>query len=238
MVRPAKGSWKLRENPYFERAYCGKACAIGLVDRVMAGGAAMSLIGLLSSNLFAAGASQNLQNTQSTSAASRFQQIKTEFQELGEDLQSGNLSAAQQEYSTLSRNLPGASQTSSNPTGQAFNQLGKDLQAGNLQGAQQDYTAVQQGTQKNAAQVGGHRGLRHLISDLQDSASSQQGNPVAQALTELSQTLQLGNLTGAQSAFATLQNDLQQIGGFITGGPNGPSSSTLSSSTSGLNVTV
>jgi hypothetical protein len=198
----------------------------------------MSLIGLLSSNLFAAGANQNLQNAQSTSAAPRFQQIKTEFQELGEDLQSGNLSAAQQEYSTLSQNFPGAGQASSTPALQAFTQLGKDLQAGNLQGAQQDYATVQQDAQKNGQQVGAHRGLRHLISELQSSGSGQQGNPIAQALTELSQTLQSGNLTGAQSAFATLQNDLQQIGGFIGTGSNGINNSVTPSSAGSLNVTV
>jgi outer membrane protein assembly factor BamD (BamD/ComL family) len=104
----------------------------------------LSLIGLLSSNLFSAGAAQNSQSTQSVqNTPSTFQQIKAEFQQLGQDLQSGNLTQAQQDYTTLSQNLPGASQSSTNPLLQAFAQLGKDLQSGNLQAAQQDYTTVQ-----------------------------------------------------------------------------------------------
>jgi hypothetical protein len=47
--------------------------------------------------------------------------------------------------------------------------------------------------------------------------------------------LQSGNLTGAQSAFAALQNDLEQIGGFVTSGGSSTGSSTASS---GLNVTA
>jgi hypothetical protein len=50
--------------------------------------------------------------------------------------------------------------------------------------------------------------------------------------------LQAGNLSGAQSAFAALQNDLQQIGGFLTGGSNGTSSTAAPSSPGSLNVTA
>ena len=198
----------------------------------------MSLIGILSSNLFAAGAAQNTQSSQNT--PSNFQQIKAEFQQLGQDLQSGNLTQAQQDYSTLSQNLPGATPTSSNPVLQAFAQLGKDLQAGNLQAAQQDYTTVEQDAQHNAAQIGGHHGHHHhhAESSQSSSSSSQQANPIAQAFSTLAQDLQAGNLSGAQSAFATLTSDLQQIGGFLTGGSNGASSTAASSSSGSLNVTA
>ncbi len=199
----------------------------------------MSLIGILSSNLFAAGAAQNNQSSQNTT--SNFQQIKAEFQQLGQDLQSGNLTQAQQDYTTLSQNLPGASQASSNPVLQAFAQLGKDLHAGNLQAAQQDYTTVEQDAQQNAAQVGGHHGHHHHHAESSQSASSsssQQANPIAQAFSTLAQDLQAGNLSGGQSAFAALQNDLQQIGGFHTAGSNGTSSTAVPSSTGSLNVTA
>ena len=63
----------------------------------------MSIIGILSSNLFSAGAAQNTQSSQNTSV--QFQQIKTEFQQLGQDLQSGNLTQAQSDFTTLSQNL-------------------------------------------------------------------------------------------------------------------------------------
>jgi hypothetical protein len=103
----------------------------------------MSIIGILSSNLFSAGAAQNTQSTQNTPSA--FQQIKTEFQQLGQDLVAGDLKQAQSDFTTLAQSLSAGSQsgaTTANPASggntiaQAFAQLGQDLQAGNLQAAQ------------------------------------------------------------------------------------------------------
>jgi len=210
----------------------------------------MSIIGILSSNLFAAGAALNTQSSQNT--PSKFQQIKAEFQQLGQDLQSGNLTQAQSDFATLSQNFPGASQSaaastnavataSNNPVLQAFAQLGQDLQSGNLQGAQQDFTNLQQDLQQNSSQqVGGHHHHHHhhAESSQSSSSSSQPGNPITQAFSTLAQDLQAGNLSGAQSAFATLQNDLQQIGGFLTAGSNGTSSAAVPSTTGSLNVTA
>jgi len=211
----------------------------------------MSIIGILSSNLFAAGAAQNAQSSQNS--PSNFQQIKTEFQQLGQALQSGNLTQAQSDFTTLSQNLSSASQSSAtstsaatgnNAVAQAFAQLGQDLQSGNLQGAQQDFTNLQQDLQQNSSQqVAGHHGHHHhhaessqSSSSSSSSSSSQQTNPINQAFSTLAQDLQAGNLSGAQSAFATLTADLQQIGGFITGGSNGTSGVASPSSTGSLNV--
>jgi hypothetical protein len=207
----------------------------------------MSIIGILSSNLFAAGAAPNTQSSQNN--PSKFQQIKTEFQQLGQDLQSGNLKQAQSDFTTLSQNLSSASQssvTSANPASggntiaQAFAQLGQDLQSGNLQGAQKDFTNLQQDVQQNSSQqVGGHHGHHHHTESSQSSSSSsQQSNSIAQAFGTLAQDLQAGNLSGSQSAFATLKNDLQQIGGFLTGGSTGNSSTVVPASTGSLNVTA
>jgi hypothetical protein len=194
---------------------------------------------------------------------SKFQQIRGEFKQLAEDLQSGNLAQAQQDFTTLSKNLPGLSQTSaatssvastagttqtsSNPLLQAFNQLGQDLQSGNLQAAQQDFTNIQQtaqqAAQQNPQQVGGHHHHHHHHAENSQSASSsssgsQQTNPISQAFSQLSQDLQSGNLQGAQQAFATLQSDLQQIGGFTTAGSTGATSGGVASSAGSLNVTA
>jgi hypothetical protein len=207
----------------------------------------MSIIGILSSNLFAAGEAHNTQSSQNNS--SKFQQIRTEFQKLGQDLQSGNLAAAKSDFATLSQNLTGASQSSAAGTNsatgnstvtQAFTQLGQDLQSGNLQGAQQDFTNLQHDLQQNSSpQVEGHHHHHHHHTESSESSpSSQQTNPIAQAFSTLAQDLQAGNLSGAQSAFATLQNDLQQIGGFLTGGSNGTSSTAAPSSHGSLNVTA
>ena len=120
---------------------------------------------------------------------------------------------------------------------QAFTQLAHDLQSGNLSAAQQDFTTLQQDAQqKPSQQVGGHHHHHHQTESSQaasSSSSSQQTNPINQAFGQLEQTLQAGNLQGAQSAFSTLQNDLQQIGGFIT---SGSSNTGAPAATSGLNV--
>jgi ribosomal protein S20 len=208
----------------------------------------MSIIGILSSNLFSSGAAQNTQSSQNNPSV--FQQIKTEFQQLGQDLQTGNLTQAQSDFATLSQNLSAASQngapnnnsaTGASAVAKAFAQLGQDLQSGNLQGAQQDFTTVQQDLQQISSQLaGGHHGHHHhRVESSQSSDSSfQQTNPISQAFSTLAQDLQAGNLSGAQSAFSALQNDLQQIGGFLTAGSNGNSSTAVPSSTGNLNVTA
>jgi outer membrane protein assembly factor BamD (BamD/ComL family) len=180
----------------------------------------MSIIGILASNLFASAATQSAQNAQNGGDnPAKFQQIKTEFQQLGQDLQSGNLPQAQKDYATITQDVPGlsASQNANNPVVQAFHQLGQDLQAGNLQAAQGDYATVQQDAQQNAAQAHGHHRHHHHAENSGQSGSDQQQNSINQAFGQLAQALQAGNLTGAQSAFATLQNDLQQIGGLLPG---------------------
>ena len=192
----------------------------------------MSIIGILSSNLFASGAAQNTPNTQNAgNNPSKFQQIKAEFQQLGQDLQSGNLTQAQADYTSLSQNLPGLTQpqTATNPLAKAFQQLGQDLQAGNLQAAQSDYSTVRQDAQQVASQARGHHHHHHRVEGGEQSGSNQQQGAIQQAFSQLAQSLQAGSLSGAQSAFATLQNDLQQIGGFLPGFSSGDSGSSGSS---------
>jgi hypothetical protein len=180
----------------------------------------MSILGILSSNLFSAGAAQNTQSSRNT--PSTFQQIKTEFQRLGLDLQTGSVAAAQSDFTTLTQNLatilqaPAAAATATtatsptaSPLATAFAKLGQDLQSGNLPAAPQDYITVQQDAQQQSArqQVSGHHGRhRHHTESSQSSSSSssQQNNPVGQAFGALAQDLQAGNLSGAQSAFSAL----------------------------------
>jgi hypothetical protein len=193
----------------------------------------MSVTGIASSILSAL---SGFQNTQSSSNP---KSIQSEFQQLGQDLQSGNLTQAQQDFATLSQNLPSSSTTgttTTNPLTQAINQLGTDLQAGNLSAAQQDFTTIQQDVQQIAGQVGGHgHHHHHYVESARNSSSAQQNNSIAQEFSQLAQSLHGGNLQEAQKAFATLQNDLQQIGGFST---SGSSSSSTPPTTGSLNVTV
>jgi outer membrane protein assembly factor BamD (BamD/ComL family) len=164
----------------------------------------MSVSGISSSSLF--------DLLESASAQNPKQQVQQEIQQLGKDLSAGNLSAAQVDFATLQTNDPQASSatsstssatssTSSNPIAQAFQQLASDLQSGNLSGAQQDFSTIQQDIQ---SQGGGH----HHHSHAQDSSATQQ-NPLAQLFSELGQALQSGNLSAAQQAYTTLQQDFQ-----------------------------
>ncbi len=71
-------------------------------------------------------------------------QFQQQFQQLGQDLQSGNLSGAQAIFNHLPK--PGHGQSSSQggtPIEQEFSSLGQALQSGNLSAAQQDYTQIQ-----------------------------------------------------------------------------------------------
>jgi hypothetical protein len=216
---------------------------------------------------------------------SKVQQLAGEFQQLAQDVQSGNLTQAQQHFTTLAQNISGvtlasASQSggaasavsgtatgttpttgtpsSTNPLIQEFNQLGQDLQSGNVQGARQDITNIentaQQNVQANVQQSGHHHHHHRVDNDQTSSQSATSGSSSSgfsasslsqltgsldQAFGQLSQSLQSGNLQGAQQAFSLLQNDLQQIGGFIsTGSSTSASATSTSAGVGSLNVTA
>src|SRR5579862_8532827 len=101
-------------------------------------------VSAISTSVFDAN-SQNVQN-----------KMKQEFQQLGQDLQAGNLSAAQSDFATLQQLGPqsqvNTSAQGSNPISQAFEQLSQDLQSGNVSAAQQDFTTIQRDFQ-NLAQT-------------------------------------------------------------------------------------
>jgi outer membrane protein assembly factor BamD (BamD/ComL family) len=71
-------------------------------------GGSMAVAGVLSSSIF------DILNQVSGqhNAHNKFQQIEQEFQQLGSDLQSGNLSQAQTDFAALQQNLPSAAQSS------------------------------------------------------------------------------------------------------------------------------
>ena len=159
----------------------------------------MSVLGILSSS-FLNYSPQNVQNT--------MQQSQQEFQQLGQDLQAGNLSAAQADFATLAQLNPQVNATSSSqnasPIAQEFSQLSQDLQSGNLSAAQQDYATLQQDFQSQGAQP--HHHHHH-----HGGSSSSQSNGISQLLQQLGQDLQSGNLTTAQQTYSTLQQDFQQF---------------------------
>ena len=149
--------------------------------------------------------SGNWFNYGNQSVKNNFQQFMQEFQQLGQDLQSGNLSAAQQDSVTLQQLGPQSNSTPSsqgnNPIAQEFSQLSQDLQSGNLSAAQQDYSKIQQDFQSQGAQ-GHHRHHHH-------GGGGSGSSDINQLFGQLGQALQSGNLSTAQQAYAALQQDFQ-----------------------------
>ena len=180
--------------------------------------------------------SSDFSNYGTQSTESSIQKLQLEFQQLGQDLQSGNLSASQSDFATLQSLQPQSSSTSSsqsnNPIAQAFNQLSQDLQSGNLSGAQQDFATIQQDFQNQAAQGQSQAAHGHHHHHHGDGGSEQ--SAVSQAFQQLGQALQSGNLSSAQQAYSTLQQDFQPFG--QTSGQTTQSSSP--SSANSLSVTA
>src|SRR5208337_2125602 len=143
----------------------------------------MSVSGVSSSSSL----SQSMQTWQA-----KAQKIQSEFQQLGQDLQAGNLTQAQSDFSTLSQNVSGSVQSNST-LAQAFSALGSALQSGNVSAAQKAYTTLQQDVQQ-AGQ--GHHHHHHAESGLQTSNPSTEST-LAQLLSRLGSALTSGNLSAA-----------------------------------------
>ncbi len=198
----------------------------------------MSIAGI-ASNLF--------QNTVVQQTQNRFQQIQSQFQKLGQDLQSGNLTQAQSDFTTLTQELPNGAQfggggstspttsgagLNSNPILQAFQSLGKDLQSGNLTAAQQDFATIQQSAQQAQSSGQAHHGHHHHHASGANSDATSPVSSLQQDFTSLGQNLQSGNLASAQQAYASLQSDLQE---FL---PNFASTSTTNANSAGVSATT
>ena len=87
-----------------------------------------------------------------------------------------------------------------NSIAQGFTQLSQDLKTGKLSSAQQDYAALKQEFQTHTLRHDGHH---HYQSEGSGT------DPVSQLMGQLGQALQSGNLTSAQQAYSSLQQDLQ-----------------------------
>lgn len=101
-------------------------------------------------------------STQSSSAANpnASSAAQTEFQQLGQDLQSGNLSSARQDFATIEQtvrqrtaqilqhhhhfSIGGAQSGAANTLAQEFSTLAQALQAGNLSAAQSAFSTLEQ----------------------------------------------------------------------------------------------
>jgi hypothetical protein len=179
--------------------------------------ATMSVAGILSSAAFHISA-QLYQN--------RMQKSKQEFQQLGTDLQSGNLSAAQADFAALQKMQPQPSQSSSAQSGtsvsQDMTQLSADLKAGNTSAAQQDFTQLQKDIQSQPPTARHHHHHNSQSDSSSDSATSQ-------LFSQLGTALQSGNLSAAQQAYSSMLQQFQQFAAAgVSGSTTGASALSVS----------
>jgi hypothetical protein len=144
------------------------------------------------------------------------QQVKSEFQQLGKDIQAGNLSQAQSDFSTLSKNLPGSVQGNSSLP-QTFSALGSALKSGNVSTAQQEYATLQQAIQQAGQGQQLQHPHHHDMGYSSQSSSSSSENKVSQLFSSIGASLQAGNLSAAQTAYSTLSQDLAGLGWGASG---------------------
>jgi hypothetical protein len=171
----------------------------------------MSISGILSSSY---------NQSQLSGASVNWQQ---QIQQLSQDLTSSNLSAAQSDFATLQKafsqpaGTSGSSSTTANPATQALNQLVSDLQTGNLSAAQKDISTVQQAFQSlnGAGSTNRVHHNHHFSGGGGGDGDSTSQNALLQEFSQVGQSLTAGNLSGAQQAYATLQQQMQQ---FALGG--------------------
>jgi outer membrane protein assembly factor BamD (BamD/ComL family) len=183
----------------------------------------MSIAAISASNAF---------DVSNQNVVSKREAIQQEFQQLGQDLQSGDLTAAQTDFTTLQQLVPklasistspstttngtttsGTNSTpqsgveSADPRVQAFAQLEQDIQSGNTSAAQQDYSNIQQIFQQHA-----HSNHRLHTGGFDGAPGGESTLPggVSQLFQQLGQALQSGDLSGAQQAYTSLQQDFLQ----------------------------
>lgn len=160
---------------------------------------------------------------------------KQSVQQLGQALQSGNLTAAQSDFAALKQAFDKtttaaattSASTTASPIKQAFNQLASDLQSGNLSASQKDFSNLQQDIQ-SASGTGSASNLHHHHhanvggggSGSGGSSASASQNSLFQYLNQLGQDLASGNLasgnrSSAQQAYASLQMPDSSGGGQV-----------------------
>ena len=164
----------------------------------------------------------------------QLQQIKKDFSTLQTDLSSGSLATAQQAYAALTQDLQAAQQTEGGQQAGGSSQLSSDLaavgsalQSGNITDAQNAFATLTQDLQSTAQtqsteQTYGHHHHHHGRSSQAANTSSQAASAsFSTDLAAVGSALQSGNITSAQSAFATLMQDLGNSGAQSTTGTSG-----------------
>lgn len=182
----------------------------------------MSAIGFLSSSVMDALLSRGTQNS--------VEKFKQNLGQLGQDLQSGNISKAQADLAALQPAAAFNQAGSGSPglVSKSFQQIAQDLQSGNLTAAQSDYASLQQ----NLQQAGDRLHYHHHSRATGPNGSVTEAQ---QALSQLGQALQAGNLGAAQQAYASLQ---AEGAAFAAVSGSNTTDATSSSAATGLNLSA
>ena len=165
--------------------------------------------------------SSSSSSSQTSAMQTNFLQIRKLLEQLGQALQSGDLSGAQKAFASLQQLLPSSSVNQAQNTQQTdqstfttdLNALGQALQSSDLSKAQDAFAKLLQDMQ--SAQKVHHRkadDLQNSVSSSNSSTDSNQTNGIqanfqqmSTYFNQLGQALQSGDLSGAQKAFASLQ---------------------------------
>ena len=169
-----------------------------------------------------------------------FQQIKKDFSALQTSLSSDNVTDAQSAYATLMKDLQSVQQTQGGDQTAGSSQVSKDLaavgaalQSGDISTAQSAFTTLTQDLQKAQQTQDGqqqvYKGHHHHGDGSQSTDST-----VADDLTAVGSALQSGDISTAQSAFATLLQDL----GNSAQNSTGTSGNSLLTAGANVNIAV
>ncbi len=124
--------------------------------------------------------------TQATLLQSLLQQGRAQFQNLAQDLQSGNLAAAQQDFSQLTQNASSSGSASSSVSGsstaslpatatlqikQDLSTLASSLQSGSLSDAQKAYASLQQDLPASNSNGQVHHHHHHAVPESTQSST-------------------------------------------------------------------
>jgi len=127
----------------------------------------------------------SINSAQLANVQHNYQKVQSEFKQLGQDLQAGNLTQAQADFVTLSQSLASGRQTGTVTSAGSSPAIPPNIVSP---------TALSQSSLSHSASGSHHR--IHL----------------GQALSQLGQALQAGNLSAARQAFTTMEQIWQNYG--------------------------
>lgn len=155
-----------------------------------------------------------------------YQQRSADVQQLGQDLSSGNLSSAEQDFTTLQtlgQSGPSANGDvfDSSQREQDLNAVGQDLQSGNLSAAQQAFAQLESSYPGNNGSAGSTFSSTPAASFSSSDSIYQQlqayDKQRSADVKQLGEDLATGNLANAQQDFNALET-LGQSGPYKSGG--------------------